>query len=97
MNKYSLSRLPVDILKATAENHRQLRKQAKLSQAELAMRSGVSLGSIKRFEQTGKISFEALLKLAHVLDRLADFDHLFVAKEDLSDVERLFSDKTRSK
>lgn len=97
MSKYSLGRLPIDILKVTAENHRRLRKQAKLSQAELAIRSGVSLGSIKRFEQTGKISFEALLKLAHVLDRLADFDQLFKANEDLSDIERLFSDKTRSK
>ena len=63
--------------------NRQLRKQLKLSQAQLADRSGVSLGSIKRFEQTGKVSFEALLKLAHVLGRLSDFEALFTPADNL--------------
>ena len=95
MNKYSLKKLPSDILQETALKHRQLRKQLKLSQAQLAERSGVSLGSIKRFERTGKVSYEALLKLAHVLDRLSDFENLFSPEEDLTEVEKLFSDKTR--
>ena len=96
MNVYSLEKLPHDILTETATKHRMLRRQLKISQAELADRSGVSLGSIKRFEQTGKISFEALLKLAQILGRLADFHALFQPQEDLSDIEKLFSDKTRS-
>ena len=95
MNKYSLKKLPTDILQETASKHRQLRRQLKLSQAQLAERSGVSLGSIKRFEQTGKVSFEALLKLAHLLGRLSDFENLFSPKYDLEEIERLFSDKTR--
>ena len=95
MNKYSLKKLPTDILQETASKHRQLRRQLKLSQAQLAERSGVSLGSIKRFEQTGKISFEALLKLAHILGRLSDFEDLFSPKHDLEEIEKLFSDKTR--
>lgn len=95
MNRYSLEKLPADILQETALKHRQLRKQLKLSQSQMAERSGVSLGSIKRFERTGKISFEALLKLAHLLGRLADVESLFSPKNDLAEIEKLFSDKTR--
>ncbi|MEN0005222.1 MAG: helix-turn-helix transcriptional regulator [Bacteroidota bacterium] len=95
MNPYSLHKLPSDILQETAQQHRFLRRQLKLSQAELAERSGVSLGSLKRFERTGKISFESLLKLAHLLDRLSSFENLFPPKEDFSEIEKLFSDRTR--
>lgn len=97
MNKYSVQKLPSDLLKETAQKHRNLRKQMGFSQIELAQRSGVSLGSLKRFEQTGKISFISLLKLAHLLGRLADFQPLFEQPEDLREVEKLFSDKTRRK
>jgi len=97
MNKYSVSKLPLDYLKETAEKCRKLRKELKMSQAELAERSGVSFGSLKRFEQTGKISFESLLKLAHILGRLSEFESLFLQKEDLSKIEKRFSDKTRMK
>ncbi|MEZ4848080.1 MAG: helix-turn-helix transcriptional regulator [Bacteroidia bacterium] len=97
MNIYSLKKLPNNILTETASRHRQLRKKLQLSQTQLAERSGVSLGSIKRFEQTGKISFEALLKLAHVLDRLSDFERIFEPVENLDEVEKLFSSKTRGR
>lgn len=95
MNKYSVNKLPKDILLETAVKHRTIRKLQKLSQQELAKRSGVSLGSIKRFEQTGKISFESLLKLAHLLGKLSDFESLFQANNQLDAIEKLFSDKTR--
>ena len=97
MNRYSVSKLPKDILNDTAQKHRALRKQRKLSQAELAERSGVSLGSLKRFERTGQISFESLLKLAHILGRLPEFEKLFEPMEDLKKIERLFSDKAMSR
>jgi len=97
MDKYSVSKLSTDILQEIAQKHRTLRKQLHLSQAELAERSGVSLGSLKRFEQTGKISFEHLLKLAHVLGRLAEFEQLFLPIENLERIEALFSDKMLSK
>lgn len=56
------------------------RKEAKLSQIELANRSGVSLGSVKRFEQQGEISLSSLIKLAVVLGYENDFDSLFKRK-----------------
>lgn len=92
---FSLSKQPSDILKQTASRHRAVRKSLRLSQQELAERSGVSLGSIKRFESTGKISLESLLKSLQVLGRLEDFDLILQAREDLDEIEKLFSDKTR--
>jgi hypothetical protein len=41
------------------------------------------LGSLKRFEQTGQISFESLLKIALVLDCLKDFENICKVKEEL--------------
>ncbi len=43
------------------------RKKAKLTQLQLADRSGVSYGTIKRFERTGKISLESLWMLTSAL------------------------------
>lgn len=95
MGKYSINKLPSDVLAEVALRHKLLRKELKFSQAELATRSGVSLGSIKRFEQTGSISFESLLKLAHLLNRLEDFNELFAINDD-ENPAHLFSDKART-
>jgi transcriptional regulator with XRE-family HTH domain len=97
MNKYSVEKLPLDILEETAMKHRHLRKQLGFTQAELAKRSGVSLGSLKRFEQTGQISFASLLRLAQILGRLSDFSAIFHQKEDMSRIEKLFSDEMNRK
>ena len=79
-----------------SQKHKVLRKQACLTQSEFADRSGVSLGSIKRFELTGKISLESLLKLVQILNRIDDFEKLLKSKEDLKEIDKLFSDKTRT-
>ena len=97
MNPFSIEKKPVDVLSNLAEKFKFLRKKTGFSQQELAERSGVSLGSIKRFEQTGKISLESLLKLALILNRLEDFSSLFQPAPDLSHIERLFTDQTKRK
>lgn len=53
------------------------RKKKKLTQRQLAERTGVSYGSIRRFEQTGEISLLSLVKIANALDCLEDFNELF--------------------
>ena len=53
------------------------RKKAGLTQLELADRSGVSYGSIKRFERTGKISLEGLWLIAAALECDDQLDELF--------------------
>jgi transcriptional regulator with XRE-family HTH domain len=93
---FGLSKKPADSLREIANRHKVLRKQAGFSQSELAKRSGVSLGSLKRFETTGQISLESLLLLADVLNRLDDFDAILKPIENLEAIEKLFSDKTRS-
>ena len=47
-----------------------------LTQEGLAARAGVSWGSLKRFERTGFIALVSLLRIAHVLDCLRDFERL---------------------
>ena len=90
---YSLEQSPLEVREALAKRHKLLRKKLHLSQAELAERSGVSLGSLKRFENTGKISLESLLKLAHLIGCLKDFENIFQPGENLKKVEQLFTNK----
>jgi transcriptional regulator with XRE-family HTH domain len=45
-------------------------------QITLAERSGVSLASLRRFEDSGKVSLQSLLNLAFALNRLEDFEAL---------------------
>ncbi len=63
---------------------RNKRKALKLSQEELAKRSGVSFGSVKRFENTGEISLTSLLKIAVVLESEEDFNSLFSRRNYMS-------------
>jgi transcriptional regulator with XRE-family HTH domain len=90
--KYSTVPLPSDTASRLAKRLKGLRKSKKWTQAELARRSGVSLGSLKRFEQQGKISLENLLALAHVLDRLHDFAGVFAYDADRAAAERRFAE-----
>ncbi len=90
---YSLKPTPLEICVSLAKRHKKLRKRLSLTQADMAERSGVSLGSLKRFENTGKISLESLLKLAHFIGRLEDFDTVFQAGDDLYEVEKLFTNQ----
>jgi transcriptional regulator with XRE-family HTH domain len=97
MKDYSVIKTPRSVLKNTAVKVRALRKQNKYSQLELADRSGVSLGSLKRFESTGLISLDSFLKLLHILDRLEEFDAILQRREDLAAIEKLFSNNTKMK
>jgi len=54
-----------------------IRKRQKISQQTLASRSGVSFGSIKRFEQTGDISLQSLTKIAIALGIDEQIEALF--------------------
>jgi transcriptional regulator with XRE-family HTH domain len=93
---FTLTKKPADFLREIAHRHRVLRKQAGFTQSELAKRSGVSLGSLKRFEATGQIALASLLLLLDVLNRLNDFEEILKPIENLKEIEKLFSDKTRS-
>lgn len=95
MSEYSIVKTAAKVMQELVEKTKQLRKQQGISQLELSKRSGVSFGSIKRFETTGQISFESLLKIAYFFNRLDDFSTVFQVSDDLKSVEKLFSNKTR--
>lgn len=80
----SALKFPEEIAKDIAKAEKEKRKKRKLTQDELSARAGVSLGSLKRFEQTGEISFVSLLKIAAVLDETESFLKLFQRKEYVS-------------
>ena len=67
---------PNSIMQDLKDKFKQKRLSLNLTQEGLSNKSGVSLGSIKRFESSGEISFESLLKLAFVLDCLDDFKNI---------------------
>jgi len=64
-----------------SSNVRALRKMHKISMRRLSEMSGVSYGSIKRFEASGEISLTSLLKIALVLDCTDDFETLFASSQ----------------
>ena len=70
----------ISIQQELMQRLRQRRKEAKISQLELANRSGVSFGSVKRFENSGEISLSSLIKLAFALGYENDFNNLFTRK-----------------
>jgi len=72
---------PVSIAKKLAQRLRKRRLSLNMSQKSLSEKSGVSWGSIKRFENSGEISLKHLLKLALALDALDEFHNLFLEKE----------------
>ena len=62
-----------------AKRFSRIRKRRKFTQEQLSEMSGVSFGSIKRFERTGQISLLSLTKLATALGCADEIRHLFEA------------------
>ena len=67
---------PDDVLRGIAERFRARRLRLAMTQRDLAARSGMSLGSLKRFESTGLVALDSLLRVALVLGCLGDFAQL---------------------
>ena len=67
--------------KELVEKIKQHRKKLKISQAQLASKSGVSLGSIKRFESKYEISLNSFIKILIALNLEQDLENLFTQKD----------------
>lgn len=63
--------------KKLAMRVRNIRKRRSISQQKLSDISGVSFGSVKRFETTGQISLLALTKIAMALDIADELRNIF--------------------
>ena len=71
-----------------------LRKRKKITQKQLAARSGVSLGSLKRFEQSGEISLQSLTKIAIALAVENELEDLF-NNVPFASIEEVINEQTK--
>lgn len=83
---------PVEINQEIADRIRSIRKRRKISQERLSEKSGVSLGSVKRFEHTGEISLISLTKIAFALEIETELERLFEDVPFLS-IEEILNEK----
>ena len=72
---------PLDICLSTAKKTVARRKALHITQMELAGMAGVSFASVRRFETTGQISFESLVRIAIALDMKEDVKNLFLERK----------------
>ena len=79
-NQFLNQKTPNEIAKDLVEKIKVHRKKLKISQEVLAQKSGVSLGSIKRFETKYEISLQSFIKIAIALDIDGDLENLFTQK-----------------
>ena len=79
-----------EVMQEIAARVKSIRLEQNLSQEGLSLRSGVSLGSLKRFERTGEISLKSLIEISVSLGVMEDFDKLFVKN---TNIESLFNKK----
>ena len=74
-NLFLNQKTPSEIAKNLAEKIKEHRKKLKISQEVLARKSGVSLGSIKRFGTKYEISLQSFIKIAIALNLDSDIEN----------------------
>lgn len=67
---------PLEAQRMLADRVQQARVGLGWKQTTLAVRSGVALPTLRRFEQTGEMSLKHLMRICHALGRLDDFERL---------------------
>ena len=72
---------PIDAMQRTAQRAKALRLEQNITQQELADKVGIAVGTVKRFEKTGEIQFNHLLRIALVLGKLDDFSNIFAVDD----------------
>lgn len=75
-----------------AQRIRNIRRRRSISQEKLAEMSGVSYGSIKRFETSGQIALISLTKIAIALD-LADELRILFTQAPYKDIQEVINER----
>ncbi len=88
---------PKYLANTIAENSKKRRIESNFTQKELAERSGVSLSTLKRFEQKGEISLASLIKIAIALDITKNLLTIFTETNLTSIDDYLKKDKDRQR
>lgn len=81
-----------DIQREIAKKFKELRKQKGITQKRLSQISMVPYGSIKRFEQTGEISFNSLIELSMAINELNWLDDVF-NKKPYTSIKEIMNEK----
>ena len=84
---------PLSIMEQLKRKFKQKRLFLNLTQEGLSKRSGVSLGSLKRFESSGQISLESLLKLSSILECLDDFLNIANPVNTINSIDEIINAK----
>ena len=88
---------PLDICLSTAKKTAARRKALRITQKELAGMTGVSFASVRRFETTGKISFESLVKIAIALDLKDDIKNLFLERKVYHSIQEVIEEANQKR
>lgn len=87
----------INICKSVATKVKSRRLEINLTQIGLAARAGVNIETYRKFERTGEISLQNLIKLAFALDTTTDFIALFAQRQYQSLDDLLGSESTNRK
>ena len=82
---------------STAKKTVARRKALRITQKELAGMTGVSFASVRRFETTGKISFESLVKIAIALDLKDDIKNLFLERKVYHSIQEVIEEANQKR
>ncbi|MBE6381043.1 MAG: helix-turn-helix transcriptional regulator [Lentisphaerae bacterium] len=88
---------PVDVMTKVAQRAKALRLEQNITQQELADKVGIAIGTVKRFEKSGEIQFNYLLRIALVLGRLEEFFDIFEPSDVPVSLYELKDTKTRQR
>lgn len=94
IDKLSPLKSPAQAAREIAQREKEHRRRLGITQQQLASKSGVSLGSLRRFEQTGQIQLESMVRLMRVLGCDSELDGLF-AKPAYRSIEEVIQDNAR--
>lgn len=85
-----------DICMSIANRVKQRRLELNLTQIGLCKIANINVSSYRRFEHTGKISIESLVRIALAMKKDEDFDSLF-ATPIYSNIDDILNDEKRKK
>jgi transcriptional regulator with XRE-family HTH domain len=88
---------PTDVSNGLAKRARRRRLDENLTQPGLAARAGVTVASLRRFERTGAVSLENLIRIALALGVASEFSQLFPPRETRSLDEIIAAPKQRQR
>ena len=88
---------PIDVMISVAQRAKTLRLEQNITQQALADKVGIAVGTVKRFEKSGEIQFNHLLRIALVLGKLEEFNNIFTGDDVPASLYELKDTKKRQR